>query len=82
MELKRMQELAGIKLNENLFDPIHAQKDYETDIVEVQYEGEYNEELAIKYAKQSYPDLQGIIEYHYPPENVKGYTNPGIIGVK
>jgi hypothetical protein len=68
------------------FKPYHAQMDYETDIVDVQYEGDYDRECdnmeAIKYAKQSYPQLQGIIIYSYPPSEVKGYNNVGIIGIK
>ena len=82
MEPKRMQELAGIRINENNFDPFNAQMDYETNTVEVQYEGELNKEEAIEYAKQSYPSIQGIIMYNYPPDVVKGYINNGTVGIK
>jgi hypothetical protein len=65
-----------------LFNPYQAQLDYETNIVEVQYDGEFNEVEAIKYAKQSYPSIEGIVIYNYPPNMFMGFTNPGIIGLK
>lgn len=64
------------------FDPWHSQLDYETNIVEVQYDGELNEEKAIEYAKQSYSQIEGIIIYNFPPDEVKGYKNCGVIGIK
>jgi len=56
--------------------------DYETGIVEVQFEGDWNEEKAIAYARESYPSLVGKILFLYPPSESKGYLNPGIAGIK
>ena len=55
--------------------------DYETNVAEVQFEGDFDEEKAIEYAKQAYPSLRGEISYIHPPEEVKGYTNLGVIGI-
>ena len=55
--------------------------DYETNVVEVQFEGDFDAEKSIEYAKQSYPSLRGEILYLHPPEEVKGYTNLGVIGI-
>lgn len=64
------------------FSPWHAQMDYETGIVEVQFEGDWNEEKAIAYARESYPSLAGKILFLYPPSESKGYLNPGLAGIK
>ena len=56
--------------------------DYETYIVDVQYEGEFNEEQAIKYAKLSYPSVEGKIQYIVKPNEFKGYKNLGVVGIK
>jgi hypothetical protein len=65
------------------FEPFHAQIDYETSIVDVQYEGKLlNPEEAIEYAKESYPSIKGEIIYNYPPEKNKGFDNLGVIGIK
>jgi hypothetical protein len=64
------------------FIPFHTQMDYETNVVEVQYEGEFNEEKAIEYAKESYPSIEGIVIYNYPPNMFKGYENMGVVGIK
>ena len=64
------------------FNPWHSQLDYETNIVSVKYDGELNEEEAIKYAKHSYPQIEGIIIYNSPPNMVKGYKNFGDVGIK
>jgi hypothetical protein len=64
------------------FDPYHAQLDYETNIVDVQYYGKLNEKEAIKYAKQSYNNIEGIIVYNSPPNNIGGYENLGVVGIK
>lgn len=55
--------------------------DYETNVVEVQFEGNFDAEKAIEYAKLAYPSLRGEISYIHPPEEVKGYTNLGVIGI-
>ena len=65
-----------------MFNPYHAQMDYETNVVEVQYEGEFDEEKAIEYAKESYPDIEGVVLYWTKPDEIKGYTNLGVIGIK
>ena len=49
------------------FNPYHAQMDYETNVVDVQYQGEFNEEKAIEYAKQSYPSIEGKVVYYSKP---------------
>jgi hypothetical protein len=57
--------------------------DYETNIVEVQYDGDsFDVEKAIEYAKESYPSIQGGMVYNHPPEEVKGYKNMGVVGIK
>lgn len=63
------------------FNPYHCQMDYETNIAEVQYEGDFNKDLAIKYAKESYSNIKGEIVYHELPTESKGFTNLGIIGI-
>jgi hypothetical protein len=72
-------------MQEKKFTPFHAQMDYETDVVDVQFEGDYVDERdraeAIRYAKESYPSLQGKILYSYPPSEVKGYNNMGLVGI-
>ena len=56
--------------------------DYETNIVEVQYDGEsFDVEKAIEYAKESYPSIKGEVVYKHPPEEVKGYKNIGVAGI-
>lgn len=55
--------------------------DYETNVAEVQFEGNFDAEKAIEYAKLAYPSLRGEISYIHPPEEVKGYTNLGVIGI-
>jgi hypothetical protein len=67
--------------NMKKFKPFHCQMDYETNVVEVQFEGDFDEEKAIEYAKISYPSLRGEVLYLHPPEEVKGYTNLGVIGI-
>ena len=64
------------------FNPYHAQMDYETNVVDVQYNGEFDEDKAIEYAKQSYPNINGRIVYHSKPNIFNGYENLGIIGIK
>jgi hypothetical protein len=68
------------------FTLYHAQMDYETNIVDVQYEGDYDEDnhkmIVIRYAKESYPNLQGVIVSFCPSSESKGYSNMGIIGIK
>ena len=66
----------------NVFNPYHSQMDYETNVVEVQYEGEFDEEKAIEYAKESYPNIKGEVLYWTKPNEIKGYTNLGVIGIK
>ena len=57
--------------------------DYETNIVEIQYDGDsFDVEKAIEYAKESYPSIQGKVVYNHPPEEVKGYKNIGVAGIK
>ena len=69
-------------MQEKEFTPFHAQMDYETNIVEVQYEGDsFDETKAIEYAKESYPSIAGRILYIHPPEEVKGYKNLGVVGI-
>ena len=65
----------------NSFNPCHSQIDYETGTVSVQYDGEFDEDKAIKYAKQSYPQIEGIIIYNSPPNTVGGYKNIGEVGI-
>jgi hypothetical protein len=56
--------------------------DYETNIVEVQYDGDsFDVEKAIEYAKESYPSIKGEVVYNQPPEEVKGYKNIGVAGI-
>jgi hypothetical protein len=51
--------------------------------VEVQYDGDsFDVEKAIEYAKESYPSIQGGMVYNHPPEEVKGYKNMGVVGIK
>ena len=64
------------------FEPYHAQMDYETNVVNVQYDGELNAEKAIEYAKQSYPSINGKVVYYSKPNIFNGYKNLGIIGIK
>jgi hypothetical protein len=64
------------------FIPFHTQMDYETNVVEVQYEGEFNEEKAIEYAKESYPNINGEVLYLSKPNETKGYINLGVVGIK
>lgn len=64
------------------FIPYNAQMDYETNVVEVQYEGEFNEEKAIEYAKESYPSISGEVLYWVKPDEIKGYKNLGVVGIK
>lgn len=56
--------------------------DYEINVVDVQYEGEFNEEKAIEYAKQSYPSIEGEVVYHGKLNIFNGYKNFGVIGIK
>jgi hypothetical protein len=56
--------------------------DYETNIVEIQYDGDsFDVEKAIEYAKESYPSIKGEVVYNQPPEEVKGYKNIGVAGI-
>lgn len=55
--------------------------DYETNVVEVQFEGNFDEKKAIEYAKKAYPNIKGKVLYLHPPEEVKGYTNLGVVGI-
>lgn len=64
------------------FNPYHAQMDYETNVVDVQYNGEFDEEKAIEYAKKSYPSIEGIVVYYIKPNEIKGYENLGIVAIK
>ena len=66
----------------NVFNPYHSQMDYETNVVEVQYEGEFDEKKAIEYAKESYPNIEGEVLYNYPPNMFQGYKNMGVVGIK
>ena len=50
--------------------------------MDVQYQGEFNEEKAIEYAKQSYPSIEGKVVYYSKPNIFNGYENIGVIGVK
>ncbi len=68
------------------FRPYHSQIDYETGIVDVQYEGDYDIEYdrvkVMEYVRESYPNVQGLVQYIYPPSESMGYFNVGIIGIK
>ncbi len=64
------------------FIPWDSQMDYETNVVEVQYEGEFDEEKAIEYAKESYPSINGEVLYWTKPDEIKGYKNLGVVGIK
>jgi hypothetical protein len=65
------------------FEPFQAQIDYETSIVDVQYEGKFTDpKEAIEYAQRNYSSVKGEIIYHYPPDKIKGFDNFGIIGIK
>jgi len=65
------------------FEPYHCQMDYETNIAEVQYESDsFDAEKAIEYAKESYPSIKGEVVYNHPPEEVKGYKNMGVAGIR
>lgn len=77
-----MTKVKGKKLSNPDFNPFHAQIDYETNIVDVQYEGGFDETLAVEYARKSYPNLLGVVVYQYEPDEIKGYKNMGVIGIK
>ena len=60
------------------FEPIHCQKDYETDTVTVQFMGFFDGIKAWEYLKQSYPSFEGrdIIAFS-EPSNFRGLKNMG-----
>lgn len=66
-------------MNNNIFEPIHCQKDYFDNTIILQYEGEFNKEQAFEYIKRSYPSFLGEkIIANEPPNDYNGYKNMGM----
>lgn len=65
------------------FEPIHCQKDYETDTITVQFTGKFDNVKAWEYLKLSYPSFEGrdIVAFS-EPSNFRGFVNMGEVVFK